>query len=118
MALLLRLALAEQQLNAPTLDEHVTTLRHAVHRKSFTRRITPSSRGSSFHASPLMHQAKQALKIALDNWTVQHEPWDARIVLEAAIQSENRRAAEPVTDWIKSTKLQDHQLARLMGQFS
>jgi tetratricopeptide (TPR) repeat protein len=48
--------------------------------------------------------AKQALTLSLASWRVQHEAWDARVVLEAAKRSGEASAAQPVLAWLDATQ--------------
>lgn len=59
--------------------------------------------------------AQRALQLAQDNWAVQHEPWDARLLIEAAQAAGRPDAAAPVRAWIASTGYED---ARLTGDAS
>ena len=115
--LLLRLALAEQQLNAPTLEGHIATLkaRFAANR---LRGESPHLREEARFRLHLLHQPQQALELAQKNWRIQREPWDARILLEAALQSKDPSAAQPVVDWLTSVGLKDVQLQKLTGFLS
>jgi hypothetical protein len=49
------------------------------------------------------HDAARALRLAQDNWTVQREPADARVLLEAAQAAGARAAAQPALDWLAET---------------
>lgn len=113
--LLLRIALAEQQLNAPTLKQHVAILK--------ARFAENNLRGESQHLREearftlhLLHNPKQALTLAQENWRIQREPWDARLLLEAALGDANQAAAKPVIDWLASVNLEDEQLNKLREQ--
>jgi tetratricopeptide (TPR) repeat protein len=59
---------------------------------------------------------KAALELALQNWAVQKEPLDARIVLECAIAADQPQAAEPVARWIAQTHLQGERLDALLRE--
>jgi len=111
--LLLRLALAEQQLQAPTHEKYVQELkaRFAANR---LRGEAQHLRDESRFTLLLLHQPQQALELAQQNWHVQREPWDARILLEAALQNGDRSAAQPVLDWLMSVNLEDVQLEKLV----
>ncbi len=111
--LLLRLALAEQQLQAPTHEKYVQELnaRFAANR---LRGEAQHLRDESRFTLLLLHQPQQALELAKQNWHVQREPWDARILLEAALQNGDRSAAQPVLDWLMSVNLEDVQLEKLV----
>ncbi|HBV21448.1 MAG TPA: hypothetical protein DEF07_06980 [Nitrosomonas sp.] len=115
--LMLRLALAAQQLNAPKLDSDIETLK-ARFAASRLRKETQHLRDEARFTLHLLHDSEQALKLAVDNWRIQREPWDARILLEAALQQHDPAAAQPVIDWLRSVNLEDSQLARLLGELS
>ena len=115
--LLLRLALAEQQLNSPILKEHITTLK-ARFAENRLRKEARHLREEARFTLHLLHRPKQALELAQKNWSIQREPWDARILLEAALQSEKPSAAQPVVDWVTSVRLEDVQLQKLTGLLS
>ena len=57
-----------------------------------------------------------ALALARDNWQVQKEPLDARIVLEAAVAAGQPKAATDVLSWLDVTRLQGEKLAQLAAQ--
>jgi hypothetical protein len=113
--LLLRLALAEKALGAPKLGEHVRALA--------ARFEAAARRGDQLHQQEearfqlhLAGDAKRALVIARENWKVQREPRDARVLLEAAVAAGNREAAGPVLDWLARSRHEDPVLRRLAAQ--
>jgi hypothetical protein len=55
----------------------------------------------------LRNEPKDALRLAQQNWEVQKEPADLRILLEAALAAGDRDAVKTATDWIKHTGLED-----------
>ena len=55
----------------------------------------------------------RALELAVANWAIQREPYDARILLEAAVAAGRRDAAQPVLDWLAQSKHEDPMLAAL-----
>ncbi len=55
----------------------------------------------------------EALALALDNWRVQKEPLDARIVLEAALAAGKPEAARDVVRWVDFTHLEGERIAAL-----
>jgi len=61
----------------------------------------------------------RALALAQENWAVQKEPADARLLLEAALAS-NKEAAQPVLDFLERAGTEDVHLdelrARLRGE--
>ncbi len=116
-ALLLRLALAEQHLRDPALEAHRRTLE--------ARFNANRARGGSLHlgaearfALEFAKQPQQALELALRNWTIQREPADARIVLEAALAAGQPGMAKPVLDWLKATGLQAQKLSELAARLN
>lgn len=114
---LLRLALASQQLNTPERDTYTATLkaRFAANRMRGEAQHLREEARFTLH---LLRDSEQALTLAVENWRVQREPWDARILLEAALQHNDRVAAQPVIDWFRSVNLEDGQLDQLVGQLS
>ena len=61
----------------------------------------------------LLDEPAAALRLARENWTVQREPIDARLVLEAALAAGDGAAARPVVGWLEETGLEDVRLAAL-----
>jgi tetratricopeptide (TPR) repeat protein len=113
--LLLRLALAEAQLGEPELAEHVAALQ--------ARFDTARRRGDTVHrreearfALHLLGKPAEALRLALDNWAVQREAWDARLVLEAALAADAIDDAAEVLVWLKKTGLEDRQIAGMVDR--
>ena len=116
-SLLLRLAIAEQALEELTLEQSIETLK--------VRFANNRLRGDNQHLREearftlvLLQQPLNALQLALENWETQREPWDARILLDAAIHSGDSAAAQPAIDWLKSVNLEDMQLKKRMAQLS
>jgi len=58
-------------------------------------------------ALQLQHDPQRALDMARRNWQVQRAPWDARVLLEAALAAQQPQAAADVLEFLKKTKLQD-----------
>jgi tetratricopeptide (TPR) repeat protein len=114
--LLLRLALAEHALKLPSFRNHTADLaaRFAAGRD---RGTTVHVREEARFTFALLHNAEQALPLAQANWNVQREPADARILLESALAAGNRSAAQPVLEWMKSTRVEDFHLQQLARQF-
>ena len=98
--LLLRLALAEARLGSGRA-EHVATLRYRLE-LALRGDDRAHAREAAFFALYLDDDAPRALSRALDNWTVQRESIDARLVLEAATAAEMPDAAQPVREWLAS----------------
>jgi Tfp pilus assembly protein PilF len=111
-ALLLRLALAEQALGAPSASTHARSLGE--------RFAAAALRGERLHLAEearyrldLRDDARGALALALENWTEQREPRDALIVLRAAAAARNAAAADPVLKWLQESGFEDPRMRRL-----
>jgi tetratricopeptide (TPR) repeat protein len=114
--LLLRLALAEQELDLPSFQAHTSELaaRFAAGRD---RGTATHVREEARFALTLQHDTHLALTLAQANWNVQREPADARILLESALADKNRTAAQPVLDWLNANHVEDFRLRQLARQF-
>ncbi|MFO1460129.1 MAG: hypothetical protein U1G08_12045 [Verrucomicrobiota bacterium] len=53
------------------------------------------------------HNPERALDLAIENWAIQREPPDVRILFEAATAARNKNAMETVRIWMESTRLED-----------
>ncbi len=116
-ALLLRRALAEQKTHSAGLAQTIAMLR--------ARFDAARLRGDSVHLREearftlhLLRQSAAALGLAEQNWAVQHEPQDARVLLEAALAARKPAAARPVLDWLRHSGLEDIALRRLQTRLS
>jgi hypothetical protein len=104
--LLLRLAIAEKTLKAPKAAEHIEALR--------SRFEAAALRGDKLHQQEearfnlyLLGNKEKALALAQENWTLQREPRDARILLEAALAMKNPAAAQGALDWLDRSHHED-----------
>jgi hypothetical protein len=61
----------------------------------------------------LLDAPQEALKLARENWQVQKEPADLRILLEAALAAHDTAAVDLVRDWLRNSRLEDVQLQSL-----
>ena len=103
--LLLRLALAAKALHAPALAAWESDL---AARFDAARR-----RGDTLHQKEearfllgVQGQAQKALALARENYALQREPADARIVLETALAARQPAAAEPVLKWMAESRVE------------
>jgi Tfp pilus assembly protein PilF len=115
-SLLLRLAEAEAALKSPA----AARLAQMLEERFAAARL----RGDTTHRAEearyqlrLRGDAEAALRLATENYRVQREPRDARILLEAAIAARDPAAAQPVRDWLGSSGFEDARL-RDLGQKS
>ncbi|MDP2822005.1 MAG: hypothetical protein Q8O52_04915 [Sulfuritalea sp.] len=111
-SLLLRLAEAEAALRLPGAGRLAQLLED--------RFAAAKLRGDTTHRAEearyrlrLRGESKEALRLAAENYVVQREPRDARILLEAAIAAQDPAAAQPVRDWLRSSGFEDARLRRL-----
>jgi hypothetical protein len=107
--LLLRLALAEKALKAPKAGEHIEALR--------SRFEAAALRGDKLHQQEearfnlaLLGNKEKALALARENWKLQREPRDARILLEAALAMKDPDAAQGALDWLERSGHEDPRL--------
>ena len=114
-SLLLRLALAEARLSdaKPAFDKHCAELKD---RFDAARR-----RGDSLHRREEARYALEiagdpvaALKLARDNWKVQREVADLRILASAAKTAGDTAALREATDWAHRNRLEDTNLNALL----
>ncbi|RKH46474.1 tetratricopeptide repeat protein [Corallococcus sicarius] len=103
---LLRRVLAEVALGSPEAPALVAELA--------SRYAASHLRGDALHAREearfALHVEKdtaKALRLAQANWEVQHEPWDARILLEAALAHRTPDAAAPVLRFLEASGADD-----------
>jgi tetratricopeptide (TPR) repeat protein len=113
--LLLRLALAAKALNSPALRAWQNDLA--------ARFDAARLRGDSLHekeearfALAVLEQPQRALALARQNYAVQREPADARVLLEAALAARQADAAAPVLQWLASSGIESVALQSLARQ--
>src|SRR5215467_1106152 len=110
--LLLRYALALQAQNSNDLVAQVQQLedRFAASRLRGDRVHLREEARFTLH---LLDAPQEALKLARENWQVQKEPADLRILLEAALAAHDNAAVDEVKDWLRNSGLQDVQLQQI-----
>lgn len=113
-ALLLRTALAQRALRRPEASATVATLR-ARFAASRLRGDTVHRREEARFALYLDVDPVAALKLARENWAVQREPADLRILAEAAAAAGDDDAKAIVRAWLAETRLEYPQVAALVG---
>jgi tetratricopeptide (TPR) repeat protein len=112
--MLLRLAIAQRELNDPSLDSSKALLGNAF--------SVEEQRGDSVHRREqarfmleVLGRPDDALKAALANWAMQREPADALILLQAAQAARQPMAAAPARDFVMTHALQDVRLHPYFG---
>lgn len=116
--LLLRLVLAETRLDLPVAKTHAATLA-ARYEAAQLRGDTVHQQEEARFRLQIYHDEKNALALARENWKVQKEPRDARILLEAALAAKSPAAAAPVVQWLRESRIEDtrlRDLARQLGE--
>ena len=111
--LLVRRAIAEHLANGPEADKWKRAMRDRI--------AAAAERGDRIHMREeamftlaVEGDAKKALATALEDWSVQKEMADARLVASCAVAAHDLAAAEPVRAWIRTNHVADAQLARLL----
>jgi tetratricopeptide (TPR) repeat protein len=111
--LLMRLALAEKALNLPKAKEHEAVIQarfDAARMRGDKLHIQDESRFNLY----FLNNTKEALRFAQENWRGQHEPSDARMLLEAALAAKDRAAAQPALDWLNQSHIEDRHFQKLL----
>ncbi len=116
-SLLLRLVLATRALKLPQAKQHEDALA-ARYAAAALRGDTVHQGEESRFALAVQGDAKRSLTLALENWKVQREPRDARVVLEAAVALKDASAAAPVLQWLTQNKNEDQKLNMLAAQLN
>jgi Tfp pilus assembly protein PilF len=112
-AQLLRLAIAEARLGKSSAKDHVAALTARFAASRLRGSVIHRREEARFTLEILDHPA-EALALAQANWQVQREPWDARLVLAAALAADRPGQAQPVVDWVRRTGLEDPQIEQLV----
>ena len=102
----LRLALAQAALKSPDTSRY-TWIMAARFEALKQRGSYYFGREQARFALQLQHDPQAALTLAEQNWQVQHEPWDARVLLEAAQAADRPDAAKPALAFLRESKLED-----------
>jgi hypothetical protein len=113
--LLLRLALAESTLGLPAAKDHIAALK--------ARFDAAALRGDKLHLQEearfnlhLLGEKDKALALAQENWKLQREPRDARVLLEAALAANHPRAAKEALDWLERSGHEDPVLREIAAK--
>ena len=116
-ALLLRHALALQALpgRQAAFEAAKAELAARFH-AALQRGDTVHQREQARFALFLQQDVPSALQLAQQNWAIQKEVPDMRILLEAALAARDYGAAQPVLAWIAANGVEDAALQRLVRQ--
>lgn len=114
-ALLLRLAIAAKRTGDPRLAEW-----SRIMNERFTAATAAGNRvhlrEEAMFRLKVEDNPAAALPLAVQNWSVQKEPADARLLIEAALAAHEPEVAQPVVDFIARTKLDDQRLMPLVAR--
>jgi hypothetical protein len=112
---LVRRAIAEHAIHGPDEAKLIGAMRERI--------AAAAARGDRIHlreearfALAVDHDPGAALRLARDNWSVQKELADARLLAEAAVAARDPEAARPVLMWARTNGLRDAQLERHLAQ--
>jgi tetratricopeptide (TPR) repeat protein len=112
---LVRRAIAEHDLHGPDAGRLIAAMRDRI--------AAAAERGDRIHLREEARftlavelDAARAVAIARDNWSVQKELADARLLAEAADAARDRDAAAPVIAWARATGVRDATLDRLLAR--
>jgi hypothetical protein len=111
--LLLRYALALQAQHSKELPAQVEQLRDRFE-ASRLRGDRVHLREEARFTLHLLNAPTAALKLAQENWQVQKEPADVRILLEAALAAGDAAVFDAVKEWLRSSRLEDVELQRII----
>ena len=112
-ALLLRYAIALQHTQSPQALKYSTMLAQRFEAARM-RGDTIHQREQARYELELAKDPAVALHVAQQNWQVQKEPADTRLLLQAAVAAKDPAAAEPLLVWLRGTRLEDSELAPLI----
>ena len=112
-SLLLRRAIAEKGLGGSEAGS-LATLLEARFEASRRRGDVRHQREEARFRLDFGGKPSEALRLAKQNWAAQREPWDARIVLEAALAAQQPQAAAEVADWVARQGLEDVAIQALL----
>ena len=104
--LLLRLALAQRVAGDETWRESRDMLQ-ARFTAAKLRNDRVHLREEARFTLQLLDQAENALALAQENWTIQKEPADARLVLDAARAAKQPKGSAEVREWLAAKRLED-----------
>ena len=110
---LLRYALALQAQHSKELPARVEQLRDRFE-ASRLRGDRVHLREEARFTLHLLNAPTAALKLAQENWLVQKEPADVRILLEAALAAGDAAVFDAVKEWLRSSRLEDVELQRII----
>ena len=113
--LLLRLALAEQAGGLVSAPTHIAMLKERFDASALRGDKLHQQEEARFHLY-LQGDAAGALRLSEENYRLQREPRDARILMEAALAAKENAAARPALEWLRTSGYEDPLYAKLAQQ--
>jgi tetratricopeptide (TPR) repeat protein len=113
--LLLRLSEAETRLNLPGAQAHRQMLDDRFSAARLRGDTTHRAEEARFHLR-LKGDARLAVALAAENYLVQREPRDARILMEAALAAKDAVSARAALEWLQSSGFEDTRLRQFGRQ--
>lgn len=111
-SLLLRLAEAEAAVQSPAAQRHLRMLAE--------RYAAARARGDTTHRAEearfelrLRKDPRTATQLARENYAVQREPRDARVLLEAALAAKDPAGAQDARQWLRTSGFEDARMRQL-----
>lgn len=108
-ALRLRRALAAKALQDPSFKEMDRRIR-AGFKAARARGEALHIREEARYRLAMEDPIEKIIPLAVANWEVQREAWDARILIDCANRAGNSKLARPVEKWLRETGYQDVRL--------
>ena len=113
--LLLRLALAGAALKDPRAAGWAAQLRDRFQAAALRGDRLHEQEAARFELDIEKHP-KEALALAVRNYTIQKEPRDAEVLLRTALAANDAKAAQPALDWLRGSRYEDPRLAAVVAQ--
>lgn len=107
--LLLRLALAQNQLKLPQAQQSIQLLQARIDDAHLRGDITHQREAARFYLE-LKHDRQTALRLAQSNWQQQKEPADVCILLQTASAAKDQPTIAQVHTFLQQTGLKDQRL--------
>jgi tetratricopeptide (TPR) repeat protein len=112
--LLLRYALALQAQQSPELLARVQELRERFEASRLRGDKVHLREEARFNLH-LLGEPQAALRLAIENWQVQKEPADIRILVESALAAHDAAQLRVATDWLGGSGMEVEQVRKLLS---
>ncbi|HSD89388.1 MAG TPA: hypothetical protein VLB44_17785 [Kofleriaceae bacterium] len=113
--LLVRRAIAETRAHGPKAAELAGMMRDRISAAA-VRGDRVHMREEAMFTLAVEADPTRALALAKENWGVQKELADARLLAECAVEARDPGAAQPVVDWVRATGVHDARLERWLAR--